>query len=190
MQGVATIKEVQAELKKQMDKAVDATSREFQNLRTGRASIHLVEGIIVNYYDTPTPIKGLATVTTPDPRTITIQPWDPSINPEIEKAILTSALGLTPINDGKVVRISIPALTDERRVELTKVVRKVAEEGKISVRAARHDANEAVKKFEKDKTITEDDLSFAQKDIQKVTDLHVKLIDEALEKKEKEITTI
>lgn len=183
-------KKVLDEMQKKMAKAVDATKKEFQNIRTGRASIALVEGIQVDYYNTPTPIKNLASISTPDPKTIAIQPWDLSVVPEIEKGILKSNLGLTPINDGKIVRIQIPPLTQERRQELTKIVRKAAEEGRVSVRNARHEAIDQVKKMEKNKAIPEDASHATQKEIQKMTDHFIAQIDEALKHKEEEIHQI
>ncbi|HOW59782.1 MAG TPA: ribosome recycling factor [Candidatus Omnitrophota bacterium] len=184
------VKKLAEEMKKKMTKGVESTKKEFQNIRTGRASIALVEGIQVNYYNTPTPIKNLGTISTPDPKTIQIQPWDASAVGEIEKAILKSDLGLTPINDGKILRIQIPSLTDERRNDLTKVIRKVAEEGRISIRNARHEAIEQVKKLEKAKTIPEDMSHSSQKEIQKITDQLIAQIDEALKHKEAEIHAI
>jgi len=179
-----------SEMKKRMEKALEITKKEFKNIRTGRASIGLVEGIQVDYYNTPTPLKGMATISTPDAKTIAIQPWDPSVIADIERAILKSSLGLTPINDGKVIRMSIPPLTDERRQDLTKVVRKVAEEGRVSVRNARHEGIEHVKKLEKAKSIPEDKSHASQKDIQKVTDKYIAMVDESLKEKEAEINTI
>jgi len=178
------------EIQKKMTKSVDSTKKEFQNIRTGRASIALVEGVQVDYYNTPTPLKGLSNITTPDPKTIAIQPWDPSVIGEIERAILKSGLGLTPINDGKVVRMQIPPLTQERREELTKVIKKVAEEGRVAIRSARHEGIEQVKKLEKEKSIPEDQSHSAQKEIQKVTDKFIALVDEALKHKEVEIHAI
>ncbi|HOG23983.1 MAG: Ribosome-recycling factor [Candidatus Omnitrophica bacterium ADurb.Bin292] len=190
MADFAQVKTLLEDMKKKMAKGVEATKKEFQNIRTGRASIALVEGISVNYYDTPTPLKNIGTISTPDARTIQITPWDATALPEIEKAILKSDLGLMPMNDGKVIRIQIPPLTDERRNELTRVVRKVAEEGRVSIRTSRHEAIEQVKKLEKAKTIPED-VSFAgQKEIQKVTDQVVAQIDEALKQKEAELGAI
>lgn len=183
-------KTIISDMEKKMAKAVEATRRDFQNIRTGRASIALVEGIQVDYYNTPTALKGLANISTPDPKTIAITPWDITAVSEIEKAILKSDLGLTPMNDGKVLRIQIPALTEERRNELSKVVRKVAEEGRVSVRQARHDAIEMVKKLEKAKSIPEDASHGAQKEIQKITDRCVSQVDEALKHKEEEIHKI
>ncbi len=178
------------ETQKKMVKSLDATKREFQNIRTGRASIALVEGIQVDYYNTPTPLKGLANITTPDPKTIAIQPWDPSVVPDIERAILKSDLGLTPINDGKIVRMQIPSLTTERREELSKIVRRVAEEGRVAIRNARHEGIEHLKRLEKAKTLPEDQSHSAQKEIQKVTDKFILQVDEALKHKETEIHAI
>lgn len=187
---VMDTKKVVEETKKKMTKAVEATKKEFQNIRTGRASTTLVEGVLVDYYNTPTPLKGVANISTPDAKTISIQPWDPTIIGEIERAILKSGLGLTPMNDGKIVRMQIPSLTDERRGELTRLVKKVAEEGRISVRNGRHEAIEAVKKMEKAKQVPEDISHNAQKEIQKVTDGFIAQVDEALKHKETEINAI
>lgn len=184
------VKKVIDDAQKKMAKALEVTKKEFQNIRTGRASIALVEGIQVDYYNTPTPLKGLATISTPDPKTIAIQPWDPSVVAEIERGILKSGLGLTPVTDGKVLRIQIPPLTEERREELTKLVRKVAEEGRISIRNARHEGIEQVKKLEKSKTIPEDMSHASQKEIQKHTDKFIAGVDESLKHKESEIHTI
>jgi len=183
-------KKLVEEIRKKMAKAAEATRKEFQNIRTGRASIALVEGIQVDYYNTPTPLKGLANISTPDPKTIAITPWDPTVINDIERAILKSDLGLTPINDGKVVRMQIPPLTQERRDELSKVVKKVAEEGRVSVRNARHEGIESVKKQEKAKAIPEDLSHTVQKDIQKATDEFVRQIDDSLKHKEAEIHEI
>lgn len=173
-----------------MDKALALTRKEFQDVRTGRASIGLVEGLQVDYYNTPTPLKGVATISIPDLRTIQIQPWDVSLLGEIEKAVLRSGLGLTPIVDGKVIRIQIPPLTEERRLELAKVVRKVAEEGRVVIRNIRHEGIEAVKALEKSKQISEDESHHGQKEIQKLTDRFIQEVDQAVAKKEAEIKTI
>ncbi len=178
------------EIKKKMTKSVDVTKREFQNIRTGRASIALVEGIQVDYYNTPTALKAIANISTPDPKTIAIHPWDPSVLGEIEKAILKSGLGLTPNNDGKLVRMQIPSLTEERRNELNKIVKKVAEEGRVAVRSARHEGIEQIKKLEKAKTLPEDMSHSLQKDVQKFTDAYIAQIDESLKHKETEIHEI
>jgi len=190
MVETADVQKVVSEMKKKMEKSLEATQKEFKNIRTGRASIGLVEGLHVDYYNTPTPLKGLANISTPDARTIAIQPWDATAINDIERAILKSQLGLTPINDGKMIRMSIPPLTDERRADLSKVIKKVAEEGRISIRNSRHEGIEAVKKLEKAKTIPEDQSHVAQKEIQKITDKYIALVDEALKHKETEIHTI
>jgi len=174
-------------VKTKMQKALEATTREFRNLRTGRASTALVEGVMVDYYNTPTQLKGLANISTPDPKTIAITPWDITVIGEIEKAFQKSDLGLTPVNDGKVIRIQIPSLTTERRSELTRLVKKVAEEGRISIRNVRHEGIDQIKKLEKDKAIPEDKSFAVQKEIQKVTDSFVGQVDEALKHKEVEI---
>ncbi len=184
------VKKVTEETKKKMTKALEVTRKEFQNIRTGRASIALMEGILVDYYNTPTPLKGVASISTPDPKTIAIQPWDPSIIGEIERAILKSGLGLTPINDGKIIRMQLPPLTQERREELTKLVRKVAEEGRVSIRNARHEGIEQIKKLEKGKVVPEDISHSTQKEIQKLTDGFIAQADEALKHKESEIHAI
>jgi ribosome recycling factor len=173
-----------------MEKALDSLERDYKKLRTGRASVSLVDGIRVAYYGTPTPLSQLATLTIPDPRTIMIQPWDNSIIGDIEKAIMKSELGLTPMNDGKVIRINIPPLTTERRRELVKVVKKMAEETKVAARNIRRDANEMIKDLKKDKEISEDEQFRAQEETQKVTDEFIKRIDGLYTLKEKEILEI
>ena len=173
-----------------MEKAMSALEREFAKLRTGRASTSLVDGIKADYYGTPTPISQMASVAVPDSRTITIQPWDKGGIAVVEKAILKSDLGLTPVNDGKIIRISIPPLTEERRKELVKVSRKYGEEAKVAVRNVRRDANDSLKKLEKDKTITEDELKKAEADVQKLTDKFVDEVDKKCAAKEKEIMDI
>ncbi|HJA76658.1 MAG TPA: ribosome recycling factor [Candidatus Desulfovibrio gallistercoris] len=173
-----------------MEKAMSALEREFAKLRTGRASTSLVDGIKADYYGTPTPISQMASVAVPDSRTITIQPWDKGGIAVVEKAILKSDLGLTPVNDGKIIRISIPPLTEERRKELVKVSRKYGEEAKVAVRNVRRDANDSLKKLEKDKTITEDEQKKAEADVQKLTDKFVGEVDKKCAAKEKEIMDI
>lgn len=173
-----------------MEKAMSAREREFAKLRTGRASTSLVDGIKADYYGTPTPISQMASVAVPDSRTITIQPWDKGGIAVVEKAILKSDLGLTPVNDGKIIRISIPPLTEERRKELVKVSRKYGEEAKVAVRNVRRDANDSLKKLEKDKTITEDEQKKAEADVQKLTDKFVGEVDKKCAAKEKEIMDI
>jgi len=176
--------------KTRMDKAVAALEKEFSHLRTGRASVSLLDGLKVDYYGTPTPIDQIASLSTPDSRTITIQPWDRAAFGLVEKAILKSDLGLTPVNDGKIIRIGIPPLTEDRRKDLAKVAKKYTEEAKVAVRNIRRDANDALKKLQKDKAISEDDLRKGEVDIQKTTDSYVAKLDQSLARKEKEIMEI
>jgi ribosome recycling factor len=170
-----------------MGASIDALKNEFKKIRTGRASLALLEGIKVDYYGTPTPLNQVASLSVPESRLIVIQPWDQSAVGAIEKEILRSELGLTPMNDGKVIRISIPPLTEERRKELVRVVRKIAEEHKVSVRNTRRDTNELLKDLKKDGEISEDDFYRAQDKVQKITDDYIRLVDETCQKKEKEI---
>lgn len=173
-----------------MEKAVASLEHDFGKLRTGRASTSLVDGIKVDYYGTPTPINQMSSVAVPDSRTITIQPWDRKAFSLVEKAILKSDLGLTPINDGKIIRISIPPLTEERRKELAKVAKKYSEDAKVAVRNVRRDGNDQLKKLEKNKSLTEDDLKKATEEMQKLTDKYIAKVDERSQKKEKEIMEI
>jgi len=184
-----TTKEIIHDIEQKMKKTVEASQREFSTIRTGRASPALVDGVKVEYYGTVTPLRQLAAVTTPDPRTIMIQPWDKNSLADIEKSILKSDLGIAPTNDGKVIRLSVPPLTQERRAELDKILKKIAEDGRVSIRTARHSAIEHAKKLEKDKTATEDERFKAQEDIQKLTDKFIKEIDTSLAGKEKEISS-
>lgn len=179
--------DVYRDLRDRMNKAIETLESEYKRLRTGRASVSLVDGIKVDYYGNPTPLSQLATLTIPDPRTIMIQPWDTSVVGEVEKAILKSELGLTPMNDGKAIRISIPPLTAERRRDLVKVVKKKAEESKVAVRNIRRDIIEKIKDLKKDKMVSEDEQFRAQDEIQKITDDYVKKIDAVYSGKEKEI---
>ncbi len=177
--------------KKRMEKAIDALAHELGGLRTGRASIAILDGIRVDYYGTPTPLAQLATLSVPESRMITIQPWDISQINAIEKAIMSSDLGLNPSNDGKIIRISIPQLTEERRKELVKLARKYGEECKVAVRNIRRDANEAFKKLEKDKQISQDELKKHQHDVQELTDRETRRVDnEILPRKEAEIMEV
>lgn len=182
-----TTKEIIHDTETKMKKTVEATHREFSTIRTGRASSALVEGVKVDYYGALTPLKQMAAVSTPDARLIMIQPWDKNTLGDIEKAILKSEIGITPTNDGKVIRLSIPPLTEERRTELDKILKKIAEDGRVSIRTARHASIETIRKSEKDKTITEDDRFKSQEEIQKLTDKYIKEIDTLLAAKEKEI---
>jgi ribosome recycling factor len=173
-----------------MQKAIDNLDREFSRLRTGRASTGLVDDIKVDYYGTPTPVNQIASISVPDSRSLTIQPWDKNAFSLIEKAIIASDLGLNPVNDGSLIRINMPALTEERRKELVKLAKKYTEECKVAVRNVRRDGNESLKKMQKDKELSEDEQRKGQDDIQKLTDAFVKKADEVLAGKEKEIMEI
>jgi ribosome recycling factor len=181
------IDDIYQDTKDSMSKSIEALERELKRVRTGRASLSILDGIKVDYYGTLTPLNQMATLAVPESRLITIQPWDVSVIKDIEKAILKSDLGLTPANDGKILRISIPPLTEERRKELVKLVHKICEEHKVSVRNVRRDSNELLKSLKKDGDISEDEAFKAQDEVQKITDEHVKLIDECYTNKEKEI---
>ncbi len=179
--------EILSELRQKMNKAVDALKKDFLRIRTGRASTALLDGIKVDCYDTQMPIDQVATISAPESRLITIQPWDQTIMGSVEKSILKSELGLTPMNDGKIIRISIPPLTEERRKELAKLARKMAEENKISIRNLRREANEMFKELKTEKEISEDELYRSQDDVQKITDEFIKKVDETTAQKEQEI---
>ncbi len=180
------IKECEAKMKK----ALSSLEKELGKVRTGRASLALLDDIRVDYFGTPTPLNQVATLSVPEGRLIVIQPWDTSIIGEIERAILKSELGMTPVNDGKVIRITIPRLTEERRKELVKVVKKMGENGKIGVRNIRREAIDTLRKLEKAKEISEDELHQRQTQVQKTTDKFIDRIDELNEAKEKEIMEI
>ena len=182
-----TTKEILHNTDEKMKKAVDSVIREFAEIRTGRASPSLVEGLYINYYGTPTLLKQLASISVPDAHLIVIQPWDITAIVEIEKAIMKSNLGVNPSNDGKLIRLSIPPLSKERRQELVKVVHKMAEEGRVSLRTIRREAKEALEKLEKDKVIPEDDKFRGIDELQKLVDKYIAKVDEILKNKEKEI---
>jgi ribosome recycling factor len=173
-----------------MQKALEVVAREFGTIRTGRASSALVEGVRVDYYGTPTPLKQLANIATPDAKLLTIQPWDVKLLPEIEKALQKADLGLNPMNDGKLIRVSIPPLSTERRVELTKVAHRTAEEGRVSVRTIRHAAKEQIEKLFKDKILSEDGKFKTLDDLQKLTDRYHAKVDETLATKEAELKVV
>lgn len=181
---------VMTDTKERMKKALASLDHEFAKLRTGRATPALVEDIQVDYYGTPTPLKQIASISAPDARTLTIQPWDRGAFGTTEKAIMKSDLGLTPVNDGKIIRISIPPLTEDRRKELVKVAKQYTEECRVAMRNVRRDANDSLKKKEKDKDISEDELRKGQDDVQKITDDMIKQADAALQAKEAEIMEI
>lgn len=173
-----------------MDGAIEHLKKELGSLRTGRASLTLLDRITVDYYGTPTPVKQVANLAMPDSRLITIQPWDPSLIKDIEKAILSSELGLSPSNDGKIIRLPIPPLSEERRKDLVKVSKKYGEETKIHIRGIRRESNDELKRLQKDSKLTEDELRRGEAEIQKITDNEIKKVDELLKKKEEEILEI
>lgn len=184
------IKEVSQEAEERMQKAIAALKKDYLTLRAGRANPGILEKVMVEYYGVPTPINQMANISAPEPRLLVIQPWDKSVIPVVEKAIMKSDLGLTPSSDGTVIRIAIPQLTQERRTELVKVVKKKAEESKVVVRNVRRDANDQLKDFEKQGEISEDDTRRGQEDIQKLTDKSIKEIDTIAEHKEAEIMEV
>ena len=173
-----------------MEATLEHLKRELAGLRTGRASLAILDGVRVDYYGTPTPLKQVANLAVPESRLITVQPWEASQLKEIEKAIVNAGLGLTPSNDGKIIRLPIPPLTEERRKDLIKVCKKYGEETKVKLRAVRHEANDELKAKQKDAKMSEDDLRKAQTDVQKLTDQYTAKIDEVLKKKEHEIMEV
>ncbi|MDD3991495.1 MAG: ribosome recycling factor [Desulfobacterales bacterium] len=181
------IDELHQDTQERMEKTLAALKHELNRVRTGRASLSLLDGIRVDYYGTPTPLNQMASLSIPESRLIVIQPWDTSAIKDIEKALLKSDLGLTPSSDGKVVRIAIPPLTEERRKQLVKVVYKIGEDHKVAVRNIRRDGNEMLKSFKKDGDISEDEAFKAQEEIQKITDTFIGRIDDTVKAKEKEI---
>ncbi|WP_321531956.1 ribosome recycling factor [uncultured Desulfuromonas sp.] len=184
------VKDILSKERKSMDGAIDAFKRELSKVRTGRASVSLLDEVCVDYYGTPTPLNQVGTLSVPEARLITIQPWEKNLLPEIEKAIFKSDLGLTPSSDGDLIRISIPPLTEERRKEMVKLVKAKSEEAKISIRSSRRDGNDALKKLEKDKEITEDDLKRSEKEMQDLTDKYVQKCDDIVAEKEKELMEV
>jgi ribosome recycling factor len=179
--------EIIKEMKRKMDRALEVLGQDFARIRTGRASVTLLEGIKVDAYGTAMPISQVASLAAPEPRLLTVQPWDTGLLSDLEKAILRSDLGLTPSNDGKIIRIPIPPLTTERRKELVKSTKKMTEESKVALRNLRREANEQLKELKKDKQISEDEAFKAQDEVQKVTDDYIKKLDGLAAEKEKEI---
>ena len=179
--------EILAETRRKMDKVLEVLARDLARIRTGRASVALLEGIKVDCYGTNMPLAQVASLAAPESRLLTVQPWDPTILADIEKAIQKSDLGLTPTNDGKVIRLPIPALTTERRKELVKTVKKMGEEAKVALRNLRRDANDDLKELKKEKMISEDEAHRAQEEVQKITDDFIKKVDAQDAEKEKEI---
>src|SRR5512137_184512 len=184
------IKEVMAEVEDRMKKSVEALQTDLKGIRTGRASPALVERVRVDYYGTPTNLIELASISAPEPQLLTIRPWDGSALKDIERAILASDLGLTPSNDGKIIRLTIPALTEERRRDLTKVVLKRVEEARVAVRNCRRDGLDDLRELEKEKLITEDDFYTGKEDLQKLTDKYIESVDKVSQAKEQEILEI
>jgi ribosome recycling factor len=184
---MSTAQAVHKDAEVRMQGALDALGREFAGVRTGRANAALLEGIRVDYYDTPTPLNQVASVSVPDGRTLMIQPWDQSMLVKIERAIQKSDLGLTPINDGKVIRLSLPPLNEERRKQLAKSVGKLAEDARVAIRNVRREAKEKVKALLRDKKIAEDDERRSEAELQKLTDRFTQKVEELLKKKEQEI---
>ncbi len=181
------VKEIHDDAERRMKKAVEATESELAKIRTGKASPAILDTIRVEYYGNNVPIKQVASISAPEPRLIVIQPWEKRMLSEIEKAIMKSDLGLNPVNDGTVIRVPFPPLTEERRRDLVKLVHKLGEEGRVAVRNIRRDANEKLKKAEKNHEISEDDLHRGQKEIQELTDEYIEKIDKVIQAKEKEI---
>ena len=179
--------DVLKETRRKMDKVLEAMARDLSRVRTGRASVALLEGIKVTCYGTTMPIAQVASLAAPEPRLLTVQPWDPTVLSDIEKAILKSDLGLNPVNDGKSIRLPIPPLTTERRKELVKLVKKMGEEGKVALRNLRREANDDLKDLKKEKLLSEDEAHRAQEEVQKVTDEFIKKVDTQTAEKEKEI---
>ena len=187
---MSTIAEIQQQCEYKMKRTIESLREDLSKLRTGRASVGILEHVMVDYYGSPTPLTQVANLGVADARTITVQPWDRKMIPVIEKAILTSDLGLNPATSGDIIRVPLPPLTEERRREITKVVRSEGEDAKVAVRNLRRDANEQVKKLEKAKEVSEDDSRGAEKDIQKITDKYIEAIDKVVAEKEKEVMTV
>lgn len=184
------MKEANQEFDKKMHKTIEVIKSDFAGVRAGRANAAVLDKIVVDYYGAPTPLNQVASISSPDPRTLAVQPWDASLLKAIEKAIQTSDLGINPQNDGRVIRLAFPQLTEERRKELTKQVKKYAEGGKVAIRNIRRDAMEKFKAMEKKSELTEDDLKEYEKELQDLTDKRCKEIDELCEKKEKELMAV
>jgi ribosome recycling factor len=178
------------DLKAKIDRTLEDLRRDMQKIRTGRASVGMLDGIKISYYGTPTPLTGVATLSVPEPRMITIKPWDKSVIKDIEKGIKEANLGLNPMNDGEFIRLPIPPLTEERRKEIAKQVRSKGEEHKVAIRNERRDANEMLKELLKEKAISEDDSKRATERVQKETDAGVAKVDEVIQKKEKEVLEV
>ncbi len=190
MAGIPALKELSADLKRRMDQAVADFQTNLASARTGRASAHMLDSVKVDYYGTPTPISQMAQVSAPEPQLIVIQPWDPSIVKEIEKAIQTADLGFNPQSDGKIIRIPVPAMTEERRREVVRHLNKVLEEHRTAVRNVRRDGNDALKKLAKEKKISEDEEKRAMEEVQKLTDDEIRKMEEMCRRKEVEVMQV
>ncbi len=184
------IKDVIKDASDHMDKTISALTHEFAGVRTGRASAQIFEKVTVEYYGTPTPLMQVAAIKSPEPQLLVIEPWDKSVMSAIEKAIQSSDLGLNPSNDGTVIRVPFPPLTEERRKDLVKLCKQYAEEARVAIRNIRRDANDKLKRLEKAGEISQDDLHRAEGDVQKETDSHIAMIDETLKRKEEEILEV
>lgn len=184
------IDEVLSEARTGMDKAIKALKKEMTKVRTGRASTTLLDDVKVEYYGVPTPLSQVATLSAPEARLITVQPWEKNLLPAIEKALFKADIGLTPSSDGQLIRLPVPALTEERRLEMVKLIKRMAEDARISVRNARRDANENLKMLEKEKEITEDEQKRGEKDVQQLTDEYINNIEVVLQSKERELLEI
>lgn len=182
--------EIMNECREKMDKAIESTKHKFASIRAGRANVAMLDGIKVEQYGSEMPLNQVANVSAPEARLLVIDPWDKSLIPKIEKTIMLSNLGLTPNNDGKLIRLQIPELTADRRKEYVKLAKTEAENGKIAIRNVRKDINNHLRRFEKDGDITQDELKAFEDETQKMTDTHISIVDELLKKKEKEITTV
>jgi ribosome recycling factor len=190
MAGIPALKDINADLKRRMDQAVSTFQASLASTRTGRASVHMLDSVKVDYYGTPTPISQLAQLSAPEPQMILISPWDPTVTKEIEKAIQAADLGFNPISDGKVLRIPVPPMTEERRREVCKHLSKVLEEHRTAVRNVRRDGNDALKKLAKDKKISEDEEKRAMEEVQKMTDEEIRRMEELSRKKEAEVMQV
>ena len=190
MAGNPALKDLYNDLKRRMDSAVAGFQANLAATRTGRASVHMLDQVKVDYYGTPTPINQMAQVSAPEPQLITISPWDPSIIKEIEKAIQSADLGFNPMSDGKVIRVPVPPMTEERRRDVCKHLNKVLEEHRTAVRNVRRDGNDALKKLAKDKKISEDDEKRALEEVQKITDVEIRRMEDLSQKKEAEVMQV
>src|SRR6516225_10682764 len=190
MAGIPALKELSADLKRRMDQAVTGFQHNLASTRTGRASVHMLDQVRVDYYGTPTPISQVAQLSAPEPQLILISPWDPTVLKEVEKAIQASDLGLNPISDGKVIRVPVPPMTEERRREVVKHVNRVLEEHRTAIRNVRRDGNDALKKLAREKKISEDEEKRAMEEVQKMTDEEIRKMEEMSRRKEVEVMQV